>query len=221
MMKSIFYDKSSLILRKALSNQDKRWVIRDFTGSKGVSIGLAQKVLKALYEIGCIDRKKMGAKSYAVMSNPEVLLEEWVKEYKFHYNKIYTFYTDDKKILSKVRKFIPRDKYALTLHSGANFYTSFVNIEDVFMYLESEYLESELSGIVRNFKLKKLVKGGNIHFIKPVYRNSVFYGMKRYNGYSIVSPLQLYLDLYNYSQRGKEHAIHLKNILVGENNFYG
>ena len=91
MMKSIFYDKSTLVLRKAFSNQDKKWVIRDFTGSKGVSIGLAHKVLKALYEIGCIDRKKMGAKSYAVLSNPEILLEEWVKEYKFHYRNSYWY----------------------------------------------------------------------------------------------------------------------------------
>ncbi len=220
MMKNIFYDKSTLILRKMFSNQDKKWVVRDFTGSKGVSIGLAQKVLKTLDEIGCVERKKHGPGSYCVLSNADLLLEEWVKEYKFHYNRVYSFYSEDKKILNKIGKFFPKDKYALTLHGGANFHTSFVNIKDVFMYLDSEYLEDKLSEIVCNFKLKKLLKGGNIHFIKPVYRNSVFVGMERHKGYSVVAPLQLYLDLYNYPQRGKEHAEYLKNMLATENKFY-
>jgi len=37
-MKNIFADKATFILRKMLSNPEKKWVMHDFTGDNGVSI---------------------------------------------------------------------------------------------------------------------------------------------------------------------------------------
>jgi hypothetical protein len=56
------------------------------------------------------------------------------------------------------------------------------------------------------------VNGGNVHIIRPYYAQSCFFNSQKINGYPIVSKLQLYLDLYNYQPRGREHAERLKEI---------
>ena len=59
-MRNIFADRASFILRKMLSAPDKKWVIRDFVGQEGVSLGLAQGVLEAMAKRGYIERIKRG-----------------------------------------------------------------------------------------------------------------------------------------------------------------
>jgi hypothetical protein len=57
--------------------------------------------------------------------------------------------------------------------------------------------------------LKEVVKGANLIFLLPYYKNSVFYDMQKIRNLWVVSDLQLYLDLYNYPIRGLEQAEHL------------
>jgi hypothetical protein len=45
------------------------------------------------------------------------------------------------------------------------------------------------------------------------YKNSVFLGKRKIRGASVVSNLQLYLDLYRFKPRGREHAEFLKERL--------
>jgi hypothetical protein len=46
-------------------------------------------------------------------------------------------------------------------------------------------------------------------------RNSAFHNAREIAAYRVVSNLQLYLDLYNFLPRGREHADYLKNVLQG------
>jgi hypothetical protein len=62
-------------------------------------------------------------------------------------------------------------------------------------------------------ELKELVRGGNIHIVRPLYKKSVFYGARTIKGHKVVSDLQLFLDLYGYKPRGREHAEYLKKTL--------
>jgi hypothetical protein len=48
-------------------------------------------------------------------------------------------------------------------------------------------------------------KSGNVKLVIP-YDEGVFYSSRRLNGVMIVSPVQLYVDLYNYPGRGEEAA---------------
>jgi len=57
-----------------------------------------------------------------------------------------------------------------------------------------------------------LVRGGNIHLIHPFYKSSVFFNTQKIKDYTVVSNLQLYLDLYNFQPRGREQAEHLENL---------
>ncbi len=212
-MKNIFADKASLVLRRMLKDPERRWVVRDFTGPGGVSLGMSQEVLKAMEKKGYIERVKKGPNSYAILTNKEKLISDWLEEYSFDQNVIDTYYSTDKNILNKFRKVLKENQYALTLHTGANFITSFVRTEEIFIYLSLKDWKKDILNIRQKLDLKELVRGGNIHLIHPFYKNSVFFNTQKIKGYTVVSNLQLYLDLYNFQPRGREQAEHLRNLL--------
>ena len=212
-MKNIFADKASLVLRKMLKDPERRWVVRDFTGPGGISLGMSQEVLKAMEKKGYIERVKKGPDSYAILTNKEKLISDWVEEYNFDLNVIDTYYSANKNILNKFRNFLKENQYALTLHSGANLITSFVRTEEIFIYINSKDWEKNILDIRQKLDLKELVRGGNIHLIHPFYKNSVFFNTQKIKGYTVVSNLQLYLDLYNFQPRGREQAEYLRNLL--------
>ena len=212
-MKNVFADKASLVLRKMLQNPERRWVVRDFTGPGGVSLGMSQEVLKAMEKKGYIERIKKGPNSYAILTNQEKLISDWLEEYSFDQNVIDTYYSANKNILNKFRKVLKENQYALTLHTGANLMTSFVRTEEIFIYMNLKDWKKDILDIRQKLDLKELVRGGNIHLVQPFYKNSVFFNTQKIKGYAVVSNLQLYLDLYNFQPRGREQAEYLKNLL--------
>ena len=212
-MKNIFADKASLVLRKMLQNPERKWVVRDFTGPGGVSLGMSQEVLKAMEKKGYIERVKKGPNSYTILTNKEKLISDWLEEYSFDQNVIDTYYSANKNILNKFRKVLKENQYALTLHTGANLITSFVRTEEIFIYMNLKEWEKDILDIRQKLDLKELVRGGNIHLIHPFYKNSAFFNTQKIKGYTVISNLQLYLDLYNFQPRGREQAEYLKNLL--------
>jgi hypothetical protein len=212
-MKNVFADKASLVLRKMLKDPERQWVVRDFTGPGGVSLGMSQEVLKAMEKKGYIERAKKGPNSYAILTNKKKLISDWLNKYHFNLNKIDTYYSANKNILNKFRKILKENQYALTLHAGANLITSFVRTEEIFIYMNSKDWKKDILDIRQKLDLKELVRGGNIHLIHPFYKNSVFLNTQKIKGYTVVSNFQLYLDLYNFQPRGREQAEYLKNLL--------
>jgi len=212
-MKNIFADKASLVLRKMLQNLERRWVVRDFTDPGGVSLGMSQEVLKAMEKKGYIERIKKGPNSYTILTNKEKLISDWLEGYSFDQNVIDTYYSANKNILNKFRKVLKENQYALTLHTGANLITSFVKTEEIFIYMNLKDWEKDILDIRQKLDLKELVRGGNIHLVHPFYKNSVFSNTQKIKGYTVVSNLQLYLDLYNFQPQGREQAEYLKNLL--------
>jgi hypothetical protein len=196
-----------------LQNPERKWVVRDFTGYESISLGMSQEVLKAMEKKGYIERVKKGPNSYTIITNKEKLISDWLEEYSFDQNVIDTYYSANKNILNKFRKVLKENQYALTLHTGANLMTSFVRTEEIFIYMNLKDWKKDILDIRQKLDLKELVRGGNIHLIHPFYKNSVFFNTQKIKGYTMVSNLQLYLDLYNFQPRGKEQAEYLKNLL--------
>lgn len=218
-MKNIFADKASLILRRMLLKPNKKWVLRDFVGPKGVSLGMAQGTLKAMERRGYVERIKKGPKSFTILTNRHMLVKDWLKEYHFGLNEVDTYYTSDKSIFKKIKDYLKEDKYALTLHSGANFITSYVNTDHIYLYLQTENRDKDILDLRQKLELKELTTGGNIHIVCPFYKKSVFFNCQKIKGYRVVAYLQLYLDLYNYQPRGRDHAEYLKRILEEKGRF--
>lgn len=212
-MKNIFADKATLVIRKMICNPDKRWVVRDFVEPQGVSLGMAQEVIETMARQGYVERIKRGPDSCTILTNQERLIDDWLIKYQFELNETDTYYSPEGDILKKMKVNLNEDNYALTLHSGTNLVTHFVITDHVYFYLDTQTWDKDVLEIRQKLGLKELVKGGNIHIIRPYYRNSVFFNSQKIKGYRVVSNLQLYLDLYHFRPRGKEHAEYLKGIL--------
>lgn len=210
---NIFADKATFILRKMLSEPGKKWVTRDFTGDREVSLGMAQGTLETMSKKGYIERVKRGPESYALLTNKDELIGDWIKGYHFELNEVETYYSPDKNILGKLKDYLANKQYALTLHSGANLITSYVVTDNIHVYFSPANWKKELLDLRQQLDLKELVRGGNIHIIRPFYKNSVYYNIQTIKGYKVVSNLQLYLDLYQFKPRGREHAEYLENQL--------
>lgn len=214
--KNIFSDKATLILRAMIKQPEKRWVVRDFANDLPVSLGMASEVVTAMERAGYVERKKNGSSSYTILTDKNKLIRDWLKYYDFSLNS-YDLYYNPKLSLNKVKQFFKQrdmeDKYAFTLHTGANFETSYVRTENIYFYIDHVVFDKIFPDIRQFLDLKQLVQGGNVYLIRPYYKNSVFWGMRKIRGANVISGLQLYLDLYNFKPRGIEHAEFLEEQL--------
>jgi hypothetical protein len=79
-------------------------------------------------------------------------------------------------------------------------------------YAEFDALEvyvrdaSMADGIAVQMGARPVSRGANLAIMVPYYRVSAFCGERRIRGLSVVSDLQLYLDLYDFPLRGREQA---------------
>ena len=215
-MKPIFSDKATLLLREMLRNPGREWVVRDFERELGVGRGWAAKVLALLREKGYLKGEARGRAAFAVLRNAEELVQEWTRYYDFALNRTHAYYTADANILPKIKRFFTQSQknaYALTLHTGANLITNFVRTPNVYLYLSADNFKKMSLDLRQTLDLKELKQGGNVYLIEPYYKKSVFFGLQKLKGYPVVSNLQLYLDLYHFSERGREHAEYLMRVL--------
>jgi len=219
-MRNIFSDKATIVIRAMLSQPERKWVVRDFEREFNVGRSMAAVILSILYKKGFIEGIRSGRLAYSKLINKKALLEDWLKFYSFDLSKIKLYYSSYKDILPRLKKYFEKknlaNNYALTLHTGANLITSYVNTRSVYCYLKNKDYDNLSLDLRQELDLKELKKGGNFYLIRPYYKESTFFECKKFKGYNAVSSLQLYLDLYNFPQRGKEHAQYLLKTLKEE-----
>jgi len=219
-MQLLLSDKASLIIRAMLGQPDRQWVVRDFEKEYDVGRARAADILSELRGKGFIRGISSGRSAHNILQHREALLDEWLKSYAFELNKMHLYYSADADVLSRLKKYFLRINqpkgYALTLHTGANFVTNYVNTPTIYCYLPNEDFKKVSLELRQALELKELKNGGNVYLIEPYYKSSVFFDSQTIKGYSIVSDLQLYLDLYNFPQRGREHALYLLKTLKEE-----
>lgn len=221
-MRTIFSDKATIVIRAMLSQPKKKWVARDFKKEFDVGRARAAAVLSVLRKKGFVGGIHSGRLAHSVLQNKKDLLSEWLKFYSFELNEAHLYYSPHGDVLPRLKNFFEAKKlpneYALTLHTGANLITNYVNTPAVYCYLRNEKFNEVSLDLRQALDLKELKKGGNYYLIKPYYRNGVFLNNRIIKGYNVVSDLQLYLDLYNFPQRGRDHAHYLLKTLKEEGN---
>lgn len=215
-MKSIFSDKASVIMRAMLAQPRRKWTVRDFEDEFNVGRSRAAEVLSELRKKGFVGGVASGRLGYSQLTDKEGLIKEWLRVYRFELNESHLYYSEED-TLKKIKTFLQSkkwgEKYALTLHTGANLISNYVNTPVVYCYLDSEDFDEMSLEIRQGLNLKELKTGGNVCFIRSYYKNSIFLHKQDIKGLSVVSNLQLYLDLYHFPQRGREHADYLLKLL--------
>ena len=90
--------------------------------------------------------------------------------------------------------------YALTMFSGAARVAPFVRYNFAAFYFSRSTLELE-----QQLEITQTSSGANVWVSRP-FDDGVYYGLQNRDGLSVVSNVQLYLDLINYRGRGEEQA---------------
>jgi hypothetical protein len=221
-MKIFSGEKASIIIRSMLSQPGRKWVARDFEKEFGVGRARAAAVLSELRAKGFVAGVRSGRRAYSLLQNKEELLEEWLKAYTFERNESHLYYSSREDILSRLKEYFTVQKYpytyALTLHTGANLITGYVNTPVVYCYLQAADFKRASLDVRQALDLKELKTGGNFYLISPHYKRAAFFNTQTIKGYTVVSDLQLYLDLYHFPQRGQDHAEYLLKTLKEKGN---
>ena len=206
--KSIFSPKSSRVLRVLLLNPLKRWYVEDLSREADISIGLTSRVKQSLLALEWINEEN---KSFYIVK-PEEVLKQWVGNYSFKKNPVFSYYStlneEELEVAIKIECEKRKYRYGLALFSGARKVAPFVRFMRFF-----SYINGSIEDIATALQLKKVESGANVMLIQP-YDDGVFYGLQNIGEINVVSDIQLYLDLKGYKGRGDEaaHAILEKRI---------
>jgi len=200
-LRSVFSPKSTRLLRVLLEKPEKQWYVKDLAKEANLSLGQTFNLKKQLLQedyLKTTDDRKL------VLSRPGDLLNAWAKEYKYTDNTVKKYYAMQEipKIEEDIKNYCTRwqRKYAFTMHSGAARFAQFVRYKQV-----SVFVESDIDELQDALNLKPVDSGANVLLLTP-YDDGVFYFTQKKDDTTIVSDIQLYLDLIGYAQRGAEAA---------------
>ncbi len=210
--KRLFSDKASLIVRAVVERATERHGVRELSRQLGVSPAWTSQVLTGLVRAGYAARTNREI----YISRPLDLLEDWAESYYFsRRNDVYSFFCDaptPQALISRIAAIngAGERRYALTLHAGASLVAPFAKFHEVYMYVDPWERRVETERFwMKALELEKVDRGGNIYLVWPYYKHGAFCGVREVNGVSVVSDIQLYIDLYNFPMRGREQAEHL------------
>jgi hypothetical protein len=205
---SLFKIKASRILRALLFNPNRYWKITQLAKEAKVSVGHVYNVKKELLnrELAVVDSRGIR------LSEPKSLLQEWCNNYQFEGTRFQSFYSLSKmaQLEEQIDEVCSKQnmRYALSGFAGAARLAPFVRYHRIHCYVENS-----IDDLAKHLDLKSVTSGENIILMNPP-DDGVFYDTQRIGGVHLVSPIQLYLDLNNLSDRGKEAADIIYNEVI-------
>lgn len=208
MVRNIFAGKSPRVVRVLLSTPSKTWRLRQLAAEANVSLGLASIVTNRLIDMGFLIRDRS---LRLRLRKEEELLKRWGAVYDsstWRHRAYYTqgtLYDIGRNLAETAKRYAL--KYAFTGSFATDLTTQYIRPAEIHMYVTSE---NELEKIVNEQNLEIAEIGGNIIFL-IADDESVFYGAReitdnRVGTVTVVSEIQLILDLYNYTDRTREAA---------------
>jgi hypothetical protein len=209
-LRSLYSPKAERILRVLLTNPKQKWKLQKLAKEASVSIGQASNVKKLLADREWLNVALDGFE----LEKPELLLNEWQTNYSFRRNKRYDYYSleGNSSIEIKLAQAYRNNnlKYALTGFSALERLAPYIRNQRVMAFVEED-----IEQIVDALPLKKVESGANVMLLQP-YDQGVFYGMKSFDDVNVATPIQVYLDLYDFRGRGQEAAEHLLKEVIKE-----
>jgi hypothetical protein len=209
---NVFSTKASRITRVLLINPYNGWTVEDLSNAARVSLGFTHAVVMSLIGQGHVYRDNV----YRLkVTDPVKLIQRWAAYYSYvsmnTFLNYHSFETNIEGFFSKLRE-IRGLEYALTVLAGAQLIAPYVRPTTIHFYIRQKIEAEEL---VERLNLRPTEKGGNVSMVLP-YDEGVFYGATKIGGVSVVSKVQLYVDLFNYPARGEEAAETLLRTLEEE-----
>lgn len=203
--------KSSLVLRVLLQNHQKSWRVQELADASVASLGQISKIKKFMEEREYIRKGESGF----FMQKLRDFILEWGKVYNSKPNSVSEYYSLDSIPQLEQRLADMKEKtgikYALTAHAAAVRYSPMVRYNKVHVYIAS----CDVNTATDFLKCKKVSSGSNLSIIEP-YDPCVLFDKREVEGVSVVSPVQVCLDLLGLRGRGEEAALAILDKEFGE-----
>ncbi len=199
-LRSIYSPKAERILRVLLNWPQQSWKTEALAEAAQVSFGQIANVKKYL-----MDREWLVPNGGGIrLINPGAVLDEWAAQYRFNRNQVVDYYA-----LSEVAECEYQlaeacqhreMRYALTAFSGAARLAPAIRYQRAVVYVDGD-----LDSLTKSLDWKLVTSGANVSLLVP-YDEGVFFDSRDMDGTQLVTPVQIYLDLQNYRNRGQEAA---------------
>lgn len=200
-----FSKKASLVARALLEHPSRVWRVRDLSEESALSVGYSSEILRA-----------MVAREYAAesaegfrLSDPVSLLSDWAAKYRWEDNEIHSFVApfEKRELVEKVFARLARHgvRGSLALLAAMDRLVKYVEHDQVHIYV-ADFPYPVESALGEALHAERGPVGGNLHVMKAYYGPAAWYGSQEIGGRTVVSDVQLFLDLIHYPVRGPEAA---------------
>lgn len=203
-----FADKATVVIRQLFkTNNIGVQELARHVQKNGFSItpGYVSKVATTLQTNGYLDKNETAL----CLINKEELLQDWVEAYRrLAHPKPdgWYCYTQNMPDLAKQIGGKLQNVGAFSERSGAWFASPYAMFDSINIAAKDT---KQVESILQECGAEPVSRGANIFLGVPKYKQSAFYDCRSIDGVSVVSDLQLYLDLSLQSKRGTEAMQHL------------
>ncbi len=207
---SPFSDKSSLVLRVMMDDPERYWGNNEIAEKASVSAGWASQICHRLEELRYIVRSESRKLK---LFRPQDVLQDWVEFYRQRKQEQHRFRCPADNVDAvmkalKVSKAFQKHKGLLSFQAGASLVAPHARFQEVHVY--SDGLPASIEDWRQELRLEEGAPSEcNLVLVTPYYQVAGRYGSRVIKGFSVVSDVQLYLDLKLYPIRGGEQAEHL------------
>jgi len=198
--RSLYSPKAERILRVLLSRPQQGWKTETLAEAAQVSFGQVANVKKFLADREWLTQNGDGIR----LKDPGTVLDEWAAQYRFSRNQVVDYYAlaELAECEYQLAEACQRQgmRYALTAFSGAARLAPAVRYQRAVVYVEAD-----MNALTVSLGWKPVTSGANVSLLVP-YDEGVFFDSREMDGTQLVTPVQIYLDLQNYRNRGQEAA---------------
>ena len=201
--RDVFSDKASLVARSLIASGPSKGV-RAIAEEVDLSPGYVSKIAQELERRGYVAWVEDGL----VLRHGEELLQDWVAAYRKRPNLARGYFVaapSAQAVMDEMKRSLGdlADRYALAGQAGASLVVNYAEFDVVDAYARDA---DAVDAMAHALDAREVPRGANLRLGVPYYRVSAFFDQQELEGLPVVSDLQLYLDLYDYPQRGREQA---------------
>lgn len=221
---SLYSPKSSRIMHTLLAFPNRSWNAKDLAVEAKVSLPYVYKIAKELLEkewiVSRIDKHKAkkqwldGTGTSLLLIEPLLLLNNWANNYKRRKVPHETYFMPGKTLRlleEKLAAFCSEANlgYALTDLSGASRYDPQIRYSKI-----SAYINGDIDLLSRRLNAYKVESGANLILWSVADNDRFVWFPNLFDGISVASPIQLYLDLITGKGRSAEAAETLMSNII-------
>lgn len=201
---SPFAPKSARITRTLLMAPTRWWRQKDLVQATGIDDGNVSRIVRRLDDEQLLERHDHEFRP----RDPDVLLDAWAQDYRFHGHTILTGHTSGSGI--DLSFDIAARLSALGLHYAFTGLPAAWVIDQFAQFrLNTIYVDTDVLEVAERLGLRLTTRGANVQLVEP-NDPGLFFGEDDYDGLLCVSPIQTYLDLLQLPERASEAAQHLR-----------